>query len=949
MARKWIAIGGAGAAGPAGPSGSPTSTAPAISFATCSVSYLLSGFSTLVQFSGTINLPVSDPHYANLAKIVVIGTDPNGNSFPIATVSSPFSGSTVNFNNANGAQIIQPSSDQTWTISFWTYDANNLQNISPYTTTVTVKAAGLTSMALAEIGPRINTNGSVSSTFQLVITVTNSQFPIWVTTAVDYDDGNGPQFIVGTSASSEGQGIGQFYLTSGTGGTTITWTHWVPTNSSQTSWVAYAVFGAIGQNVSIPSGWPSWYITQTLTVAAVGAPLATGVTNAQFVPNSQNQTVVTGVNAVGSPDWYYPEIDWTQPTTITDPNYWFSMITVQKGYAQTGTGTVSGLNTLTDSGGPFLQYASSYLTTVTAGGAGYVVGDMLWLVGGTSSTVGAFTVKTVSGGAVTAVTPAYPGTYTATPSNPISTTTSGAGSGCTLHVPALGFGNQVGNDIHIGGVLTTITGFTSSTIITFAPVAGIVNGASQAYEIWNPSPDYEGANNANGPGIVPYYLGRQIADSGGLSPTDNSVPGSTVQLFGSAADAWNLPAVHNADGTTYLYNTFRFRIYAGSYLMFNLLGGTLVLQTACWTQSAVTDHQDVTPTSVSNPLDLSQTNLTSTNGQFAFNGSGKLAIAQGAISAQYTNLAAINAASGALAANAVVSGLRVGTGSPYTLNAGINVFTGAVYLSQGHSSPVVAILNTGIFLYGVAQSSGDPTGLTSQPYVAIQSTGILAAQSSTGAAVFVNSSTGVIWLYSVNASTSSPYMALSSSGVTIASSFGGVNNYAVVINSSSLTMTYNSVAYITLNTSGITLAAGATINTPSISGGTITGTALSLTTTGGGGTATVSIDGTTFAGQATTNVRVIGSLFSGLMGSFGFICSNASGTAGALAQLWVPNSANTPGQLFLSDTASHSFQLTAGVTFATATAGAATPPSNPVEFLLTIVNGNSRKIALYAN
>lgn len=80
----------------------------------------------------------------------------------------------------------------------------------------------------------------------------------------------------------------------------------------------------------------------------------------------------------------------------------------------------------------------------SAGGSGYTLNDILVTSGGTSTEAATWRVTQVSGGAVIAVEPVDPGAtstvveatgrYSATPSNPASTTTSGGGSGCTLTI-----------------------------------------------------------------------------------------------------------------------------------------------------------------------------------------------------------------------------------------------------------------------------------------------------------------------------------------------------------------------------------------------------------------------------------------------------------------------------------------------------------------------------------
>jgi hypothetical protein len=75
---------------------------------------------------------------------------------------------------------------------------------------------------------------------------------------------------------------------------------------------------------------------------------------------------------------------------------------------------------------------------VAAGGTGYKVGDQLTLSGGTNIARAAIfrVTKVDPGGVVTAVELFLnrSGGYTVKPGNPVSTTTNGAGAGCTLTV-----------------------------------------------------------------------------------------------------------------------------------------------------------------------------------------------------------------------------------------------------------------------------------------------------------------------------------------------------------------------------------------------------------------------------------------------------------------------------------------------------------------------------------
>jgi hypothetical protein len=72
-------------------------------------------------------------------------------------------------------------------------------------------------------------------------------------------------------------------------------------------------------------------------------------------------------------------------------------------------------------------------STISNGGTGYTVGDVLTIVGGTTGTAAQFTVTSASGGVVTGIARTGVSTYTVLPSSP-SATTGGTGTGCTIAV-----------------------------------------------------------------------------------------------------------------------------------------------------------------------------------------------------------------------------------------------------------------------------------------------------------------------------------------------------------------------------------------------------------------------------------------------------------------------------------------------------------------------------------
>jgi hypothetical protein len=73
------------------------------------------------------------------------------------------------------------------------------------------------------------------------------------------------------------------------------------------------------------------------------------------------------------------------------------------------------------------------VTSIANGGTSYTVGDVLTIVGGTSTVACRVTVTTVSSGVITAVSVTTGGSYTVAPTNPASVT-GGTGSGATFNL-----------------------------------------------------------------------------------------------------------------------------------------------------------------------------------------------------------------------------------------------------------------------------------------------------------------------------------------------------------------------------------------------------------------------------------------------------------------------------------------------------------------------------------
>ena len=146
--------------------------------------------------------------------------------------------------------------------------------------------------------------------------------------------------------------------------------------------------------------------------------------------------------------------------------------------------------------------------------------------------------------------------------------------------------SDVGKEIHVAGVRTTIAGYTSATVVTLT--ATLANGSGKAFEVWRPSLDYEG-------------IERQFADSGVVTG-GVAGQGQTIAFYGpGASNAWTFPPAYNLDGTANKYRKFRARVSAVS----RLNDGTDTLATG-WPSGA--DHVDLEPAMQAPSLDLGMAN-----------------------------------------------------------------------------------------------------------------------------------------------------------------------------------------------------------------------------------------------------------------------------------------------------------------------------------------------------
>jgi hypothetical protein len=489
-----------------------TGNAPAatnIITATEVVTYAVNGIGPQsVIFSGTITLPVDT---STIASIAIYAANASGNQNLLDTIFPPYIGTITYTGN-----VLQPLDDEIWTLTFVTYNVDGAPSASPFTIpNINIYPAGLDSITASEIGPKYISNGIIYSTFSLVPVVTNNQVPMNVGLWVDFDDGNGYKWIALVNFKT----VGQAY----------TFDYPSPINPTQINWkVAASVETLVPTNIP-----PVGYVFSNFTVSPVGSCLSTDITNAHFIEDPATSDIIDyALSGSGNYDWSPYQLDWSQPQTSYDINYWRSFVTLQKGYATTGSATIT-----------------SNVDVVAMSGT--------------------FSVS------------------------------------------------QVGYLFYVNGIENQIATYVNSTHITL--VNPVSNGAI-SWEIWNPAPDYWGGNDNSA-----LYHGILFADSGvvqGVAENDNL--GTIVTINGSNQPNLPFPVLTNPDGSSNLYRSFRFWIYAVSKLNQGSVGaGAFTLQTIAWSG---TDHYSLSFSAQPSALDLGQSNTFTFNGTDFYVNAGKFTI-----------------------------------------------------------------------------------------------------------------------------------------------------------------------------------------------------------------------------------------------------------------------------------------------------------------------------------
>ena len=218
---------------------------------------------------------------------------------------------------------------------------------------------------------------------------------------------------------------------------------------------------------AIPRGssGDTWLDVQR-TSGLVALSAASGVTNGAFLVQSKGTGAIdlaagsSGVNISNGGTVTALTLT-TRGSNYTSPSVTISAPTTAGGVQATATATwgVTAAN-----------------LTIAGGGSGYVVNDVLSLVGGTYTVQATVTVSSVSGGVITGFTVSQSGNYTVPPTNPVSVT-GGTGSGATFTLAGLGLLTIAVNNAGSGYVeqpTVTFSGGGGSGAAAFARVGGAV-------------------------------------------------------------------------------------------------------------------------------------------------------------------------------------------------------------------------------------------------------------------------------------------------------------------------------------------------------------------------------------------------------------------------------------------------------------------------------------------
>jgi len=211
--------------------------------------------------------------------------------------------------------------------------------------------------------------------------------------------------------------------------------------------------------------------------------------------------------------------------------------------------------------------------TITSGGTGYTVGDILTMVGGTLATgfptAGTYTVATVSGGVVTSVTTTNFSQYTVLPTNPVSTT-GGTGTGCTLNIlynagsvfnitnagsgyveqPTVSFSGGGGS-----GAAAYATVGTNSVVTSLGGALRLANAGGLGFQVGNAGTATVNYLSAQGSSAGNAVLLSAAGSDSNIAVRFSSLGTSSVSVFTNNSGQEQLRVAHTASAVNYVQVT----------------------------------------------------------------------------------------------------------------------------------------------------------------------------------------------------------------------------------------------------------------------------------------------------------------------------------------------------------------------------------------------------------
>src|SRR5215471_4225826 len=201
--------------------------------------------------------------------------------------------------------------------------------IPPFTPIDPTETFNVLSVTGSEVGPKSQDEKAGLHTVVGIIPVIDADYssPRTVTLWLDFADGKGPIWQGWYALKIAGQvvRIGDSHL--GTDGVRKAGDIWVPANTAQGNWKVYCGPGRIDKGISATA-----YPFGAFTVVPVGPCSPTGTTQAHFVNTpATGDPINYSLYYPGIWRWEYYELTWIPPTLAQEPDYWFTMVTIQKG------------------------------------------------------------------------------------------------------------------------------------------------------------------------------------------------------------------------------------------------------------------------------------------------------------------------------------------------------------------------------------------------------------------------------------------------------------------------------------------------------------------------------------------------------------------------------------------------------------------------------------------